>query len=400
MTRDTTLRRIGLVCPYSWDAPGGVQSHVRDLARALQQRGYEVSVLAPGDEEPEEDFVEVVGRAVPIRYNGSVARLAFGPISTQRVRRWIVQGEFDLLHIHEPVAPSISLVACWAADGPMVGTFHMSSEGGLRVRALSKRILATALEKLRGGIAVSNKALVTMRENHPMSLSAVVIPNGVDVAALRHAQPLSTEPDTVTIGFLGRIDEPRKGFSVLADAMPQILARCPNAQFLIAGPGETSEVLADLPKTIQDRVRFMGRVDEPTKAAMLATCDVFVAPNTGGESFGIILLEAMAAGAPVVASDIAAFADVLDGGACGELFIAGDPTALADAVTRLLTDPQRAEQLRTAAYERVETFAWPRVVDQIIEVYESARTPGERVVEDVAGTALGRMTKVVRGDDR
>ncbi len=400
MTRDTTLRRIGLVCPYSWDAPGGVQSHVRDLARALQQRGYQVSVLAPGDEEPEEDFVEVVGRAVPIRYNGSVARLAFGPISTQRVRRWIVQGEFDLLHIHEPVAPSISLVACWAADGPMVGTFHMSSEGGLRVRALSKRILATALEKLRGGIAVSNKALVTMRENHPMSLSAVVIPNGVDVAALRHAQPHSKEPGTVTIGFLGRIDEPRKGFSVLAEAMPQILARCPNAQFLIAGPGEASEVLAVLPKTIHERVRFLGRVDEPTKAAMLATCDVFVAPNTGGESFGIILLEAMAAGAPVVASDIAAFADVLDGGTCGELFTAGDATSLAAAVTRLLTDPQRAEQLRTAAHDRVETFAWPRVVDQIIEVYESARTPGERVVEDVAGTALGRMTKVVRGDDR
>ncbi|EDY43671.1 glycosyltransferase family 4 protein [Streptomyces sp. SPB074] len=360
--------RIGIVCPYSWDVPGGVQFHIRDLAEHLIRLGHEVSVLAPADDEtPLPPYVVSAGRAVPVPYNGSVARLNFGILSAARVRRWIQNGRFDVIHIHEPSSPSLGLLACWAARGPMVATFHTSNP---RSRAMTAAygILQAALEKISARIAVSEYARRTLVEH--LGGDAVVIPNGVDVAFFADAGP-KPEWQGGTIGFIGRIDEPRKGLPVLMRALPRILEARPGTRLLVAGRGDAEEALAPLPRAYRDRVEFLGMVSDEDKAHFLSSVDLYVAPNTGGESFGIILVEAMSAGAPVLASDIDAFAQVLDQGAAGELFANEDADALADAAIRLLGDPERRAELRAAATAHVRRFDWSTVGADILAVYET-----------------------------
>ncbi|NEA41124.1 glycosyltransferase family 4 protein [Streptomyces sp. SID11385] len=360
--------RIGIVCPYSWDVPGGVQFHIRDLAEHLIRLGHEVSVLAPADDEtPLPPYVVSAGRAVPVPYNGSVARLNFGILSAARVRRWIQNGRFDVIHIHEPSSPSLGLLTCWAARGPMVATFHTSNP---RSRAMTAAygILQAALEKISARIAVSEYARRTLVEH--LGGDAVVIPNGVDVSFFADAEPKS-EWQGGTIGFIGRIDEPRKGLPVLMRALPRILEARPDTRLLVAGRGDAEEALEPLPRAYRDRVEFLGMVSDEDKARFLSSVDLYVAPNTGGESFGIILVEAMSAGAPVLASDIDAFAQVLDQGAAGELFANEDAEALADAAIRLLGDPERRAALREAATAHVRRFDWSTVGADILAVYET-----------------------------
>ncbi len=206
--------RVGMVCPYSFDVPGGVQAHVRDLADELIRTGHEVSVLAPADDDEDlPPYVVAAGRAIPVPYNGAVARVSFGPVSAARVRRWVRDGEFDVLHVHQPDSPSLALLACWAAIGPIVATFHFRAE---RSRALNAAygILQTALEKISARIAVSEYARATLVEH--LGGDAVLIPNGVSVRAFRGAEALEGWPGSGgSLGFLGRIDEPRKGLQLL-----------------------------------------------------------------------------------------------------------------------------------------------------------------------------------------
>lgn len=331
--------KIGIVCPYSWDVPGGVQFHIRDLAEHLIRLGHQVSVLAPADDEtPLPPYVVSAGRAVPVPYNGSVARLNFGFLSAARVRRWLHDGTFDVIHIHEPTSPSLGLLACWAAQGPIVATFHTSNPRS-RAMIAAYPILQPALEKISARIAVSEYARRTLVEH--LGGDAVVIPNGVDVGFFDKAEP-KPEWQGGTIGFIGRIDEPRKGLPVLMRALPAILAARPDTRLLVAGRGDEEEAVASLPEEMRERVEFLGMVSDEDKARLLRSVDVYVAPNTGGESFGIILVEAMSAGAPVLASDLDAFAQVLDLGAAGELFANEDADALAAAAIRLLGDPRGA----------------------------------------------------------
>ncbi|EGJ78618.1 putative glycosyltransferase [Streptomyces sp. Tu6071] len=348
--------------------PGGVQFHIRDLAEHLIRLGHEVSVLAPADDEtPLPPYVVSAGRAVPVPYNGSVARLNFGILSAARVRRWIQNGRFDVIHIHEPSSPSLGLLTCWAARGPMVATFHTSNP---RSRAMTAAygILQAALEKISARIAVSEYARRTLVEH--LGGDAVVIPNGVDVSFFADAEP-KPEWQGGTIGFIGRIDEPRKGLPVLMRALPRILEARPGTRLLVAGRGDAEEALEPLPRAYRDRVEFLGMVSDEDKARFLSSVDLYVAPNTGGESFGIILVEAMSAGAPVLASDIDAFAQVLDQGAAGELFANEDAEALADAAVRLLGDPERRAELRAAATAHVRRFDWSTVGADILAVYET-----------------------------
>src|SRR5664280_2614325 len=232
--------RVGLVCPYTWEVPGGVQSHVRDLAEALADLGHSVSVLAPADDDtPLPPYVSSAGRALPVPYNGSVARLAFGPLSAARVRRWLREGSFDVLHVHEPAAPSLSLLACWAADGPIVATFHTANPRS-RVMAAAQAALQPAMEKITGRIAVSSAARRTVVEH--LGADAVLIPNGVSVAAFRGARPLLGWPGAGgAVGFLGRFDEPRKGFNVLLTAFAVLASHRPGLRLLVAGRGDAAE---------------------------------------------------------------------------------------------------------------------------------------------------------------
>lgn len=369
--------RVGLVCPYAWDVPGGVQAHVRDLAETLLDFGHHVSVFTPADDDDAlPAYCVSAGRPVPISYNGSVARLLLGPVSAGRTRRWQRGGRFDLLHVHEPVAPSVSLIACYWADLPVVATFHTNNARSRAMVALEP-FLIPALEKVRGRIAVSEAARRTTVEH--LGGDAVLIPNGVTVDRYAHAQVLPGHPDGRTLLFLGRIDEPRKGLDVALGAMERLPA---DVRLYVAGPGE-----AELPPRLRGRVELLGLVDEETKAALLRSADLFLAPNTGGESFGIVLLEAMAAGAPVVASDLDAFAQVLHGGRCGALFPVGEPQALADTVRALLADAGRRAGLAAAGQEEARRYDWPVVARSVLDVYEAVLDT--RLPEPPAGHRRG-----------
>jgi phosphatidylinositol alpha-mannosyltransferase len=358
-----------MVCPYTWAVPGGVQEHVKDLAEALIGLGHEVSVISPADDDtPLPSYVVSAGRAVPVPYNGSVARLAFGFLSAARVRRWVKEGAFDVLHVHEPAAPSLSLLACWVADGPIVATVHTAIPRSRAMHAAAPA-LQTALEKISGRIAVSEAARTTLVEH--MGGDAVLIPNGVAVARYERAQPLPGWPgEGGTLGFLGRIDEPRKGLDVLLRAFPLLAAGRPGLRLLIAGPGDL-DARVPVPAGVRDRVIMLGQVSQQDKESFYHSVDVFCAPNTGGESFGIVLIEAMAAGAPIVASDLDAFRLVLRGGRAGELFPTGDPQALADAAARLLDEPPLRARLSAAAREAVRGYDWPVVARDVVKVYEA-----------------------------
>jgi phosphatidyl-myo-inositol alpha-mannosyltransferase len=362
--------RVGLVCPYSWDVPGGVQEHIRDLAEALIDLGHTVSVISPADDDAAlPDYVVPAGRAVAVPYNGSVARLSFGPLSANRVRRWIRDGNFDVLHVHEPAAPSLSLIACWVFDGPIVATVHGATT---RSRALhaAEPMLRSALEKVSGRIAVSEAARTTLV--HHLGGDAVLIPNGVTVSRFEKAEPLAGWPgEGGAIGFLGRMDEPRKGLSVLLRAFEVIGAERETLRLLVAGPGDTAEVAARVPSRLRDRVVLLGQVSEAVKVQVYHSVDVFCAPNTGGESFGIVLAEAMAAGAPIVASDLDAFRRVLRSGRAGELFSSGDAAELAAAIGRLLDNPAHRAMLSSAASAAVRDYDWAKIARDVVKVYEA-----------------------------
>lgn len=364
--------KVGIVCPYSFDVPGGVQFHVRDLADYLIDLGHEVSVLAPADSETAlPDYVVSAGRATAVRYNGSVARLNFGPVTASKVNRWLDAGGFDVLHLHEPVTPSVSVLALMAADGPIVATFHTSM---LRSRTMQTAypIIRPSLEKIAGRIAVSEDARRTVTTH--VGGDAVVIPNGVFVERFARAPrraAWSGSPARPTIAFLGRMGEPRKGLPVLAEALPAVLAAVPGLRVLVAGPGDPDEVTEGLSPQVVRSMEFLGSVSDEDKASLLASVDVYVAPNTGGESFGIILIEAMSAGACVLASDISAFSRVLDGGRAGAMFRNEQPADLAAVLLSLLADPARRESLAESGRSRARQFDWSVVADKILAVYET-----------------------------
>ena len=379
--------RIGIVCPYAWDVPGGVQFHVRDLAEHLIGRGHHVSVLAPADDgTPLPPYVVSAGRAVPVPYNGSVARLTFGFLSAARVRRWLREGGFDVLHVHEPASPSLSLLACNAADGPIVATFHTSNPRS-RAMVAAYGVLQPQLEKIRARIAVSEYARRTLVEH--LGGDAVVIPNGVDVGFFARAEP-DPRWQGGTLGFVGRIGEPRKGLHVLLAALPAILAERPETRLIVAGRGDAEEAVEGLAPEVRERITFLGMVTDEEKARLLRSVDVYVAPNTGGESFGIILVEALSAGAPVLASDLEAFRQVLDGGTAGELFPVEDASALAEAAVRLLGDADRRAELRAAGERRVRRYDWSTVGADILAVYETVAEGEAAVREDERTARRGR----------
>ncbi len=384
----TTLR-IGIVCPYSLDVPGGVQSHVLDLARALIALGHVVSVLAPADDERPPDapplpaFVTPAGRAVSVPYNGSVARVTFGLVSYARVRRWLAEHTFDVLHLHEPGTFSLSSLALFEAEGPIVATFHTSTERSRAIAAFARPINAL-MEKVTARIAVSPMARRVQVEY--LGGDAVEIPNGVDVPLFAHGPLLPGYPRTPTVGFLGRFTEPRKGMAVLLDALRLVAPDRPELRLLVVGRGDADALRRAAGPELAARLDILGAVDDVTKAMALRSMDVYCAPNTGGESFGMVLTEALAAGTPVLASDLGAFRAVLNAGEpgteAGMLFPTGDAVALAAALAALLDDPARRAALGAAGRARAAEFDWPVVASAVLRVYQAAvaadprRVPG------------------------
>lgn len=362
-------KRIGIVCPYGWDTPGGVQSHVGDLAEYLIAQGHYVSVLAPViDEDGIPDYVTSAGRPISIPYNGAVARVLFGPLAFARVKQWIASGNFDLLHLHEPAIPSISLLACWASEGPLVGTFHAASTKQKIAFAITP-FIEPVIEKLTARIAVSEAARETLQIH--LDTDAVVVPNGIYVKKFSdaHSDPRWSGN---TIGFIGRFEESRKGLSVLIEALPAILDKIADVRVIVAGPGNPSTVLEEMEPHLRQRFTFLGRISEEEKANFMSSVSIYVAPNTGGESFGIILAEALAGGASVLASDIPAFDSLLGHGKYGSLFQSENSEDLAKRAIELFNSPELRRTIARAGREYAQSFDWDVVAERIYDVYEMA----------------------------
>ncbi len=370
--------RIGMVCPYGWDTPGGVQIHIKELAEWLISKGHEVSVLAPVTDEDGsiEPWVVSAGRPISIPYNGAIAKVIFGPLASSRVKQWIANGNFDLLHLHEPAIPSLSLLAGWAGDGPMVATFHAATNSQKIANAIGT-MLDPLIERITAKIAVSEIARETLKDR--FSTEAVVIPNGIDTSKFDGIGPRAEWALPNTIGFIGRFDEPRKGLSVLLAAIPEIVTQVSNLRILVAGPGDSEDFSKQVPSQLRNRITFLGRISELEKAQFFKSISLYIAPNTGGESFGIILAEAMAARTPIVASNLPAFAKLLDQGKSGELFTSESSNALASAVLHLLGNDDARKQIADAGFEKAKIFDWDTVGNQISSVYEMALVGNSKV---------------------
>lgn len=370
--------RIGMVCPYSIAVPGGVQAHVLGLATGLRGLGHQVEVLAPamaGTALPE--FVTSAGRSVGVPYNGSIAPLAFGPVALHRTRRWLNDHDFDVLHLHEPTSPSLSLIALALADRPVVATVHFAT-GRSWALAAAHGVLQPTMEKITARIAVSPLARRVVVEY--LGGDAVEIPNGVDVSRFARAEPLPGYPRIGgTVGFVGRFGETRKGMPVLLAALRTVVRTRPDVNLLVVGRGDAAALLRAAGSALASRIRVLPGLGDDGKAAVLASVDMLCVPAIGGESFGIVLSEAMAAGAPVVASDLDAFRRVLVDGKAGRLVPVDDASALAAGLIEVLENDGARSRYVDAAAEAVRRYDWSVVAREIMRVYETVAGSGTKV---------------------
>ncbi|WP_170299667.1 glycosyltransferase family 4 protein [Boudabousia tangfeifanii] len=351
-------------------AAGGVQAHVLDLADSLRAEGHLVSVLAPTDGAAVPNYVYSAGHSRKIEFNGSVAPIAFSPTAVKRTRDWLKKGKFDLVHIHEPFSPSVGLFALQLARCPIVGTFHAGMSLN-PIRRMFRPFLRSWARKFDQRIAVSVEAQKTLQIHE--GLPSVIVPNGVWTKEYETAtinQSWQGTEDLPVFGFLGRLDDQRKGLKVMSAAIKQALAQNPKMRFLIVGPGQAKEIREDLASYPQ--VEFLGPLYGEEKASFYRSITAYVAPHTGGESFGIVLVEAMAAQTLVIGADIDPFVPVLAQGKVAMLFPANDSQALADAILDASEHPQKVKQLALAGQEWAKQYDWQVVTAQIMEVYQAA----------------------------
>jgi len=368
--------RIAIVCPYAWDRFGGVQTHVRAQAATLRDRGHDVTVIAPRtwlkpkpwsnparpDLEQVDEAVRV-GRAVLIRANGSIAPIAFGPVAAAGVRRTLADLEPDVVHLHEPLIPSLSVLALLNTHFPCVGTFHASSEASMAYWA-ARPFLKGAIGRLRVRIVVSDAARDLIGRYFPGEYEQ--IPNGVEVARYATAPPVDLGAGR-TVLWLGRLER-RKGLEVLIQAMTRL--RDLDIKLVIVGMGPEERACRALAARLDVDVELIGNVHDDLKAGIFRSADVYCAPALGGESFGIVLIEAMAAGTPVVCSDLPGFRAVAEGAAA--LVPPGDSGRLADALRDVLTDEHRARRMSESGRTVADRFDWPRLAGRLEEVYVRA----------------------------
>lgn len=353
--------RVVVVCPYSWSVPGGVSNHIQSLASHLRDRGHEVRIVAPADRPTRE--VLSVGRSVAVPYNGSIARIAFGPRVAARMRRALRVARPDVVHVHEPMAPSAGMLAVLTSRAPLVATFHAAIPQS-RAYGVAAPFLRPLWNKIAVRIAVSEEARKTVER--AFGAGVRIIPNGVTVELFRRIGGLPPEP---RILFIGRL-EPRKGAAVLVEAFRRVHAGFAGASLTIIGEGAQRRAIERAAEGMD--VRFLGLLGHEELAAEIERAAVVCAPSLGGESFGIVLLEAMAAGRPVVASDIPGYAAVCRDGTEGVLVPPGDAEALAEALLSLLGDRERMERLGRAGRDRAARYSWDVVATQVEQAYRDA----------------------------
>lgn len=369
------MLRVAMVSPYSLTIPGGVQHQVLGLAREMRRMGHEVRVLGPCDGPPPEPFVTPLGNSLPTAANGSTAPLAPDPSAALRTLRALNDEAFDILHLHEPMAPGPTVTALMLRIAPMVGTFHASGEVAW-YRRVKKGVewLGTHLDHR---VAVSESAR-EMAARH-IGGTFEILYNGIDIATYR--RPHLSREVSPTIFFCGR-HEPRKGLEVLLDAF---LLLPENYRLWIASDGpRIDEVRKRYSRdpNVAARIDWLGQISERDKLERLARCTAFSAPSLHGESFGLVLLEAMAARTPVVASDIDGYRNVVTDDVNGVLVPAGDAAALAHALRQVTTDHALAARLVAGGDERAEQMSMHKLATRYLEIYRDVLTAEaeERIV--------------------
>jgi phosphatidyl-myo-inositol alpha-mannosyltransferase len=363
--------RVGLICPYSLSVFGGVQYQVLGLARALRGLGHEVRVLAPCDGPPPDAGVTPLGASIPTAVNGSVAPIAPDPSAQLRLIRALRDERFDVLNLHEPLVPGPNMTACLFKSGPLVGTFHAA--GTIGAYTWGRPALRWVAGRLDHRVVVSADA----RDLAETALGGEyeLLFNGIEVDRFAKATPSPT--DGPTIVFIGR-HEPRKGLPVLLDAMADLP---PSVRLWVCGDGPDTESLRRR-HAGDPRIEWLGRVSDEEKARRLKAADVFCAPSLGGESFGVVLLEGMAARCATVASDLPGYRNVARSGVDALLVPPGDAAALAGALRRVLTEPDLADSLVEGGIERSQRFSMESLAEHYTRIFESvlagARQPSAR----------------------
>ena len=358
------MLRIGMVSPYSLTIPGGVQQQVMGLARSLRAKGHEVRVLGPCDGPPPDPFVTPLGNSLPTAINGSVAPLAPDASAALRTIRALNDEAFDVLHLHEPLVPGPSLTALFVKMAPVVATFH--SAGDSAAYKTFARQLTRVAQRIDIRVAVSKDA-VELAHRY-IGGEYEVLFNGIDLASA-HKMASTGAPKENAIFYVGR-HEPRKGLDVLLEAFSKMPA---DVALWVASDGpQTAELKLRFGN--DKRIEWLGRIDDDEKFERLARAAVFCAPSLRGESFGVVLLEAMAAGTPVVASSLDGYRNVATDGVNALLVEPGDATALASALARVIADPRMAERLTEAGREHARDFSMDALADRYVTLYEKAMT--------------------------
>jgi phosphatidylinositol alpha-mannosyltransferase len=357
--------RIVQACPYDWNAPGGVQVHVRALTERLLGRGHDVLVVAPAAGPVAATFVRVAGRPLRVPYQGTVAPICFSASSFRRVGAALRSFRPDVVHAHEPIAPSTGMLATLRSRAPVVATFHAQAERS-KLFDLAAPLLEVVSRRIAVRVAVSEAAAGFIGRR--LGGEFRVVPNGVDVERFGGASPAPGLPPGRRLLWVGRLD-PQKGFRMAVRAFGRLAAELPDLHLIVAGDGRDRDAVGSLPPEVRGRVVMLGTVPHELLPPYHAAADAFVAPALGQESFGMVLVEAMAAGVPVVASDIAGYREVVRDGEDGLLVPPGDPAALAAGVRRVLDDPALASRLRATGRARAERYSWDRVTDEIESIY-------------------------------
>jgi phosphatidylinositol alpha-mannosyltransferase len=366
--------KIAQVTPYDFHHPGGVSRHIAHLRAEFERMGHEVVVLAPrsskGGLEIADGFYGI-GRTFTIPGNGSRVRLTFDVTLYNAVKELLRRERFDVIHLHEPLTPVLPYMVIFNSKSVNVATFHAARASNPWYTAF-KPYFSFVLSRLDGRIAVSETArdLILQYFDGPYD----IIPNGIDLATFHPAvEPFPWARDgTPRILFVGRYNETRKGFSYLLRAMPLIHQQFPRARLVVVGPGKPEKFDGVMMRYGVTNVDFAGEVSAEELPRYYASCDVFCAPSIQGESFGIVLLEAMACGKPVVAANIPGYANVVAHEREGLLVEPKNPAALAVALVRLLADRELRARLGAAGLQTAARYAWPRVAAQVLEVYERA----------------------------
>lgn len=365
-TSPRRLLRVGMFVPYSLSIPGGVQAQALGLTRVLRAMGIEARVLGPCDGPPPATFVTPLGNSLPTAANGSMAPLAPDPAAALRTMRVLFEEQFDVLHLHEPFAPGPPMTAILLHPAPVVATFHAAGESA-SYKYLAPPIRAAA-KNIAHRVAVSKDAQALVEE--AIGGEYEVLFNGVELDQYRGAAPWPT--DGPTIFFCGRHEE-RKGLDVLLDAMTKL---GPEVRLWVASNGPDTERLQAATRD-DARVEWLGRLSDADKISRLKGADVFCAPSLHGESFGVVLIEAMAAGTCIVASSLDGYRNVATGDVDALLVEPGDAGALADALHRALTDSALSRRLVDAGNTRADDFSMVALARRYAEIYRAVARPSD-----------------------